>query len=204
MKKKFIMIFLFIAIIFSSVPFLAKGETKTETVLEEYNIIFDWGYVYYFTETTPAKQTEVTLEISSDQSLIFFVCNKEDAENYANGEEIDVYYVNYDVSVTTLTFVLDEKRTYDFAFDNTNSENAAANIDYVIITFTYETSSSGWIVWVIILAAVIGFVILIVKKRSKPTAEGYIQPSQYTAYEPPSTVQQTYQQPVTRKRNVLY
>ncbi|MHA1865594.1 MAG: zinc ribbon domain-containing protein [Candidatus Heimdallarchaeaceae archaeon] len=199
MKKKSFIVFLFVALLFSSFSFLVKGETTTETVLEEYDIVFEWGYVYYFSEKTPAEQTEVTLEISSDQTLLFFVSDEGDAENYADGEEIDVYYVNYNVLVTTLSFVLDEKRSYDFAFDNTNSEGVDANISYAIIRFTYEVTntSSNWIVWVIIIAAVVGLVVLIIVKRSKQTPVKYAPPPQYSSYDTSSTVHQTYQQPVT-------
>ncbi|MHA1305075.1 MAG: zinc ribbon domain-containing protein [Candidatus Heimdallarchaeaceae archaeon] len=170
-------------------PAFARAETKTETILDESGVIFEWGYVYFVTEKTPAKNTEVEVVITSTESLVFFVSDAGDAENYANGYEIYAYVYYADVTHASLSFNLENKQSYDFAFDNLNDNENDATVS-VRITFTYEAQNT-WLVWLIGIVAVVGIVAFVSSNKKKTT---YTQQA-YTQYSSSNQTQTTYSYP---------
>ncbi len=180
MKKK-IIILIFVAIIVGTPLINYVTASTTETVFDERALIFDSNSVNYYTDKTPATNTEVSIEFTSTQPLTFFVCDEGSSELYAKGYEISMYKIERDLTDVSITFNLKESKTYEFAFDNPNTVKAYVNLK---ISFTYKSGmDSFWIVPILFLI-VAGLVIFSVIRNKRNNRQYYTSSKQQKSAKP--------------------
>ncbi len=188
MKKKITLLFLVVFIVQLGV--LGVNADPTTTIVESETIDLDWYYLYPVYEETPAKDTQVEVNILSSAPIDFFVADEGDTDDYLDGDSIYVYIDERNITDETLSFTLESKQLYEFVFENSGDHGLDATVTYSI-TFIYESSFQWddytWIIWVIIGIAVIGMIIFISNRRKRHQT---YKPA-YQPYQPYAPTQQT-------------